>query len=509
MNKIKISIMVVALVVIGGCKKSFLDINNSPNTATEASITPDLATAAQLNNIARRNASSWDMLNRWLGHWSASGSYSRSTVEMSYNITNTTMEGTWNDIYYVLNQLKLVNTKANSLGWKFYEGITKIMSAHEWGVLVDLYGDVPFTNALDLSGNIRPTYTAGADVYKALIPMIDEGLALIKAAGDDPNIATQDIMFGGNKTNWAKFANTLKLRLLLHAYKTQTFNTTAEIAKIVSEGSGFLGNGVGAMVNPGYSVDKPNPYYAAHLHTTSGAEADNYSRANCFTFDLMTSMQDPRRRRVYRSAKGAATTFKCTSYGANPLDENSSDKTSGPGYGLIQVGEELFTSPPTTLALTGAAKPMWVLSSVEAAFLVAEATVRGWLAGDAQAAYVNAVRESFKYLQLTSADADTYIAVNSALSSNPRVTWPAAGTMNDKLTVVMWQKYFALTGMQGNEIWSDWRRTGIVQPPLSIAPERGSNPIPRRLLYPSGEASYNADNVPKGVTQFGKVFWDL
>jgi hypothetical protein len=508
MNKIKISIMVVALVVIGGCKKSFLDINTSPNTATEASITPDLATAAQLNNIARRNASSWDMLERWLGHWSASGSYSRSTVEMSYNITNTTMEGTWNDIYYVLNQLKLINTKANSLGWKYYEGITKIMSAHEWGVLVDLYGDVPFTTALDLSGNIRPTYTPGADVYKALIPMIDEGLALIKAAGDDPNIATQDIMFKGNKTNWAKFANTLKLRLMLHAYKTQTFNTTAEIAKIVSEGSGFLGNGVGAMVNPGYSTDKPNPYYAAHLHTTSGAEADNYNRANCFTLNQMTSMQDPRRTRVYRETKSNGG-YLCTDYGQNPNDAVNSDKTSGPGYGLIQVANSAFSTPPNAVAATGASKDMWILSPVEAAFLVAEATVRGWLTGDAQTAYVNAVRESFRYLQLTNADADNYIAVNSALSANPKVTWPAAGTLTDKLTVVMWQKYFALTGMQGNETWTDFRRTGIVQPPLSLAPERGSNLIPRRLLYPSGEASYNSDNVPKGVTQFNKVFWDL
>ncbi len=77
------------------------------------------------------------------------------------------------------------------------------------------------------------------------------------------------------------------------------------------------------------------------------------------------------------------------------------------------------------------------------------------------------------------------------------------------MTAIAWQKYFALNGMQGNEAWTEWRRLGIVQPPLSIAPERGNNPIPRRLLYPSGEFSYNDENVPKGVTQFGKVFWDL
>jgi hypothetical protein len=74
----------------------------------------------------------------------------------------------------------------------------------------------------------------------------------------------------------------------------------------------------------------------------------------------------------------------------------------------------------------------------------------------------------------------------------------------------MWQKYFALLGIQANETWSDWRRLGVVQPPLSIAPERGSNPIPRRLLYPTTEYQYNKENAPAGVNQFtSKIFWDL
>jgi hypothetical protein len=75
----------------------------------------------------------------------------------------------------------------------------------------------------------------------------------------------------------------------------------------------------------------------------------------------------------------------------------------------------------------------------------------------------------------------------------------------------MWQKYFALNGIQANETFTDWRRLGVVQPPLSIAPERGNNLVPRRLLYPTTEYSYNAENV-KGqgdVTQYTpKVFWD-
>ena len=493
MNKKSLSILALGFsLLLSGCKKEFLDINTDPNRPTETSITPDLATAAQLNNSAARNATAYDFLQRWMGYWSASGSYSRATVEMSYNITNDFGSGIWNGIYYSVSQYRSIGKKAEEQDWKFYQGITKIMEAHEMGVLVDIYGDVPYSAAFDLSGNIRPAYDKGEDIYKALLPLIDQGLTLIKAStGNDRNLSTQDILFGGSKTNWAKFANTLKLRLMLHAYKTNIFNVAAEIGKITAEGSGFLGSGQGAMVQPGYTPDKPNPYYNSHLFLINGNEADNYNRANVFSLNLMTSLNDTfRLRKVYRPAKALPNQFRGTTYGGNPIDDLNSDRTSGPGFGMAAT--------PSS--------PMWLMTSVEAMFLVAEATARGWIPGDAQMAYENAVRESFNFLGLTAVNATAYLT-----STDAKVAWPVAGTLQDKINVIAWQKYFALNGIQANETWTDYRRLGVVQPPLSIAPERQNNPIPRRLLYPTTEYSYNSENVGKlgAINQFtSRVFWD-
>jgi hypothetical protein len=493
MNKLKISFLALSIgVLLGSCKREFLDINNNPNQATETSITPDLMLAAQLSSSAARNAGSYDFLQRWMGYWSASGSYSRSTVEMSYNITNDSYSGIWNGVYYSVGQYKTMERKANELGWKFYEGISKIMQAHEMGVLVDIYGDVPYSKAWDLVENIRPAYDNDEDIYKALIPQIDAGLELIKAADVDKSIATQDIMFEGDKTNWAKFANSLKLRLLLHTYKTNVFDIPAEIAKIQSEGSGFLGYGVGAMVQPGYTSDKPNPFFNAHLFLKNGNEADNYNRANNFSLDMMKSLSDERYKRVYRPAKTGGA-FKGTDYGSDPLSDNSSDNTSGPGYGLA----------------ASATAPMWLMTSVEAMFLTAEAAARGWLTSvDPQEAYEDAVIESFTYLAVPNAasTATTYLA-----QTDPKITWPASGSVDDKIKAIAWQKYFALNGLQANETWTDYRRLGVVQPPLSLAPERGGNPIPIRLLYPTSEYNYNNANVTElgNISQFtSKVFWD-
>jgi hypothetical protein len=508
MNKIKLSIIALTAgaMALGGCDKDFLDINQNPNNPTEVNVTPNLATAAQLNNSAGRNAASYDFLNRWMGYWSASGSYSRSTVEMSYNLTNDFGSGIWNGIYYTVGQYRSIEKKASDLNQQFYRGIAIAMQAFEMQNLVDVYGDVPYSKAFDLVGNIRPAYDDDEAIYKDLMVRLDTALAAIKRADVDPNITTQDIIFKGNKTNWYKFINTIKLRLLVYTSGTSTFNRSAEIAKITAEGSGFLGNGVGAMAQPGYSSSKPNPYYASHLHTESGNEADNYNRANCFFLNMMTPMADIRYTRQYRTAKALGNYSKCTSYGQNPLDDVNSDRTPGPGYGLIRVPNSTFTTPPNAVAATGATMPMWVMTSVEAMFLVAEATARGWLAGDPKVAYENAVRESFTYLTLTTADADTYLA-----GTDPKVMWPAAPTEASMLNVIIWQKYFALNGLQANATWADWRRTGIVPVPLSIAPERGSNPIPVRLLYPSSEYSFNKDNVAgEGtISQFtSKVFWD-
>lgn len=493
MKNLKISIIVFCIgIFLVNCKKSYFDINKNPNSPTEAVISPDLAMAPQLAAVAARNAGTYAFLNRWLGYWSASGSYSRGTVEMSYNITNDFGSGVWNGVYYTINQLKSIQKKSNELGWKFYEGISLILQAHEASILVDFYGNVPFSKAWDLAGNIRPAYDKDEDIYKTLIPTINEGLALIKTAdGSDRNIATIDIMFKGDKTKWAKFANTLKLRFLLRTLKTSTFSPATEIAAINAEGSGFLGNGLSATVQPGYSPDKPNPFYNSHFFSIAGIENDNYNRANNFSLDLMKNLNDIRYQYFYRPAKSLPGQYRGTNYGQDPNDDVNSDRTSGPGYGLVQ----------------NASSPMWIMTSVEAMFLRAEATARGWISGDAQAAYNAAVTESFTYLGVpnAAATASTYLG-----SPNVRIEWPAAGTIDQKVAVIMWQKYFALNGIQPNETWADIRRLNVVQPPLSLAPERGTNPIPVRLLYPTSEYNLNSENVEAEgtISQFNsRVFW--
>ena len=92
--------------LLAGCQKGYLDINKNPNSATGADVTPDLTITAQMTSSASRSANSWDFLYRWMGYWSASGSYALGTVEMSYNITNDFGAGIFEGAYYTAGQYK-------------------------------------------------------------------------------------------------------------------------------------------------------------------------------------------------------------------------------------------------------------------------------------------------------------------------------------------------------------------------------------------------------------------
>ena len=143
----------------------------------------------------------------------------------------------------------------------------------------------------------------------------------------------------------------------------------------------------------------------------------------------------------------------------------------------------------------------WVMTSIESYFLQAEAVQRGWWQGDAEEAYMNAVRESFRWLNvggntadpgLSDAVFDNWYSLQAA-AGNPDVSWDAAP---DKYKLIMIQKYHAFNGIEPMETWVDYRRNGrFPNIPVSLSPQRAGNTIPFRLLYDETEYQLNQENV--------------
>jgi hypothetical protein len=288
--------------------------------------------------------------------------------------------------------------------------------------------------------------------------------------------------------------NTQRLKLLLRQSEVLGGAPTAELAKITADGSGFLGAGQSASVQPGYAEveGQQNPFYNTYKETVAGA-TDQYNRANNYVLDKLRENNDIRYQ--YYFSRAATPLGGNIYYGYNfgeiigndePKQANSSD-VAGPG----------LAKSPT--------QPQWLFTSVESMFLQAEATQRGWLPGNAKTAYENAVKESFSWLGVPSAAtvASTYLAEEDIAN------YDAA---TNKINLIVMQKYLALVGINNFEAWVDYRRVGVPSDlPLSLSPARGSNVIPSRLQYPAAEYSYNVANVTgEGSisSQTSKVFWD-
>ena len=516
-NKIIYTVLVAAVLGATGCSKEKFSINSNPDDVTEAAITPSLLLPAAQQATALLMVNDFWFLSWWMGHGARSGSYQTLNDEETYKFSNDFKVGNWNALYANARNYHIMVTKASALGQDLYNAIGRIMRSHNFQMLVDLYNNIPYSEAFQTTDIPQPKYDKGIDVYKGILADLDAAKALLETGATDPasnpDVAVADFMFQGNVTRWLQFLNTLRLRCLVHLHNGITTNTVvaginvaAEMAKIGPEG--FLGAGQSAHIQPGFSGTKPTPYWRVFVTSEAGTTSQrDFLRASDYAIRYYAYDGDPRRERFYVHPAGGA---KGIIFGT-------------PSGGAVPLGDALSTIRGLGYVPNGAASRAWILTSVESLFLQAEARQRGFLTTgpSASALLTSAIRESFVWLGLTSAQADTYIANNAGY---PDVDYFApsivAGEPGGGLFTIVQQKWFALNMINSLEIYTDWRRTDIkygaagtfdAGPTISVDPGAASS-IPKRLLYPQNEYNYNAPNVlAEGTINVftSKIFWDL
>jgi len=494
MNKFLLSIIFLG-VLFSGCNKDFFDINDNPNLPTSASMTPDLIAPRAMHETGRIIAQNYSWLAHWTGMWSRGGDYGPSIEAESYNITTNFGAGNWNAWYNNLNDYNILVDKAKTGNNKMFEAIGRTMKTIGFMYLVDSYNNVPYSQAFQLSSFISPKYDKGLEIYQALFAELDSALANINAAttGGDPKIASADIMYGGNATLWKKFINTLRLRLVLRLSQTTQIGHAQELQKVTSDG--FLGTDESAMVNPTYqkSVDKQNPFWDAYKLTALDAPIDKFNRANNYALGLLRNNGDIRYQYYYEPAVNVVSnnTYYGYNFGENlpNSDPYKSDNSSGvAGKGIAK----------------GPGQDQWILTSIESMFMQAEARQRGYLQGSAETMFYDAIRESFKWLGVTDATATANAYIGSTTE------WVDFAGASNKIRLIIYQKYLSTIGMVPFEVWTDYRRTGYPDVPLSLSSSRGPN-VPVRYRYPQAEYDYNNANVQAEgtISPFtSKIFWD-
>jgi len=501
-----INLIFATLLFSTGCKKGFLTdlaVNpNQPSQAPASLILPPILTGYAANVYFSAGT-----IGLWMGYYSISGGYSVDNNTMTYYVS-AAGPSNWDNIYSILKNAAYIETlSASDPNGSYSEAVAKILKAYGFQIIVDGYGTAPYSQAFLGSANFFPKYDDGQSIYDSSIMQLDNAINLIaNAPSTTTNLGNNDVMFGGDMTQWAKFANTLKLRFIVRQSNIiSASDAQAEIAKTAS--TGYLTED--AQVNPGYlnTAGKQNPYWGSYGADPGGSlysDGYNYLRGGSAAVEFFKNNNDPRLFFVYapdNSAPNNAAFFQV---------DDTTDHYHGVYYGDRSTASAQGTKGTVGIGhgvMSSFDAPVPLMTASESYFLQAEAAFRGWISGDAQALYEGGITASFEYLYtaggktLASADADA-----KAYDSTK------AGTVS--IEKIINQKWAALAGINSFEAWNEYRRTGfpnLTVLPLSVFPGN-SRTIPTKLMYPTSEQNTNQDNYKAAVAkgndpQSTKVFW--
>jgi hypothetical protein len=484
--KLKIySIITAFALFLGSCTGDYLNINDNPNSAVSA--TPELVLSAALNTTAGRLTHN-QIGNFFGGYWAPSGSYSGFIEERQFDYNASYGTNVWNSCFDNLQDYQYILDKASAQKWTAVVGIAKVMTAYNYQILVDTYGNIPYTDALKGTSSIRPKYDDASAVYDGLVKTLESASTDLKVAisSTNPSPGAQDIVFKGDLAKWRRFANTLRLRILVRQSNVSGKDLKGEIAKVVAEGAGFLKAGETVNSTPGYlkSTGKMNPFWENYVQNAAGSDAGTKQAYVCSDFFIRTiqdDLKDPRLARL--AAKNNAGIYVGVPLG-DGNDTNLFPKRSWFGPAIIKSFDQ----------------PMVLMTAAESFFLQAEAVQRAFTTGDAKALYEAGITEAFTAAGLTAAEAATYYA-----RTTPNIGWAAS---TDKIEAIITQKWVAMFSLTGFEAWSEVRRTGFPRVPLATRAIQAKTPA--RLFYPTSEIATNSENVAaQNVTsQFdNKIFW--
>lgn len=502
------SIIAATLVALVGssCSESFLDINTNPNTLPTAS--PNFVFTNAENVSAANMVSPNEMGSYWSGQWTQSNGYIISTTTFAYNFTNGDFNY-WDGYYDNLQDYQFVINNADTYNQKFLKGPAKVMKALLVQQLVDMYGNVPYSDALKGVESLAPKFDDQKAVYESLITLLDEAIVDIKANTFASAFTSADIIFKGNTSKWAKFANSLKMRILMRQARVSGRDAyiKGEINKIVTEGSGFITGEEVGVGGSGFflaTAGKLNPVYDRWGYDANGAKRalNNYPRLTQYLVNnLKTSSDTLRLKRLGYAIGGEGATAGVSAKAE--IAANYVGVPFGASSGYLPAGSSALG--PSLLVKGEYNRPYILLTAAEVQLHLAEAKQRYSdvnLPGTAKSYFEEGMKQSFRAFGANPVGADAF--------KGSKIDNYDFDASTNKLNAIAIQKWIALCNFNGLDAWSEYRKTGLPVTPQSIQVPDTKRPV--RFFYPNTESGSNSANVTAQGTidAFGtRLFWDV
>jgi hypothetical protein len=474
------SFVTLGILTTSSCKK-FYDINTDPDAVADAPIDQQLSSlTVNVGFFAGSDMNRFSSILAQQFSGQSTGAQNQTQDYEKYLIQGTDANNAWSTMYAtILNDAENIIVKANETNSPHYSGVAKILKAYAYQTTVDFYGDVPFSETQKLTGNTQPKYDSAADIYTALITLLNEGITEVTAATSARSPGLNSTIYPGTFTttqaNWVKFANTLKLRLYIHYSEKDPAFAKAQIDQLVNSGVPFFASNADNFqmyfVNVAAGQNPIDQYQKARV---------GYLVANNNLVSIMNAKADPRRASYFTEYPAGSGQYLGSVGGASPSQNYSKFNT--------------YLRGALSAGVYAGDAPIRMLTFAEYNFIRAEAALRFASPGSAQAFFTAGITASMSDAGVSATAIATYLATNGVL----------AGTPAQQLQQIITEKYVASFGVLV-EAWTDWRRTGypaIAPPANAVVPF-----VPRSLYYPQSEIDLNPNAKQKTGLDV-RIFWD-
>lgn len=552
-NKKILIILAAGLVVFGTSCKKYLDVNKNENDPV-AVPTSTLITSAEVNLGGNL---SYGGLSGYLAVYMHQMS-TRETANQ-YGVRGATVDGVWAGFFQqTLPNIDVLIKQATTEDNMIYAGIGKILKAYTYSQIVDVWGDVPFTEYNRFKEGIKqPVFDDDATIYPKLLAMLDEGIADIQStdAKNPAKPGANDVIYKGSTANWVKAANTIKLKLYTQLRKVQ--NVSTEVTALLATPANLINSNAESFLlpyGPLGATDDRNPGFGDYIATQRSNHVSPwfYEILKGYNPNIFTGIADPRTKYyIYNQLTASAAAQSNTEYrdgafvsiyfGSTGPNRDGNQQNSISVFGIYPVGGRYDAGAGGVASATSGtgAAPYRFITYADRLFLEAELINAGVITGDDRTVFNNALKASMSQIDYvittyvkptqtvpalaTAAAATTYITSIMSLYD--------AATTERKLEYIMTEKWLSSVGSSVDQ-YTDYRRTGYpilfdpgdpamapggkVQPPvdgnpfvnpqLEVPVARGVN-FAQSLPWSQAELDLNSNAPDQKQPDSYKIFW--
>lgn len=430
----------------------------------------------------------------------------------------------WNNYYQTLAQYREIEkvyaglSEAAAADQRIYMIAAKVFMYDRTQRMIDLYGDIPFTQAGMLSqngGDYNSSYAAYDDAETLYTMMLDDLASLADEmntmtvnSGVLVEFKTQDLINSGNLDQWKMYVNSLRLKMLSRVSEASSFSSRAnsEIGQILSNPGTYPVVASNAE-NIKWDIFSLGTLISA-TSFQSGLEDWSGNLAGKAILDHMVGNDDPRLTYVFEPGVDANPG---EFIGLDPM-MNSSDQNELVNSNTVSIYNRSTISRNQYF-------PGLLITAPEVYFFAAEYYLKNGQDAMAKTAYEAAVATSvdlYVYLRGISNNGDSPAAVVPTVDdvvaylAQDAVSWSAAATSDAKLKLIAEQKWLHFNVINPNENWAEMRRLNLVDLDFWVDQSNQQSQPPYRWVYPGSEATYNSTNYAAVQSEdilTNKLFW--